>query len=133
MKLNLRLLPDVYAVCKLANFADAPAPAISGDALYSVSVTQDEVSLLCTEEMVKNMAKPVKIETNWRAFVVQGPLDFSMVGVLARISDVLAAQSISIFVVSTFDTDVVLVKDDMCKAAIAAFAKTDDIFLLSSK
>ena len=65
----------------------------------------------------------VKLEGGWRLMAVQGPLDFSLVGILAGLSKVLAAARVSIFVISTYDTDMLMVKDESLDAAVAALTK----------
>jgi len=60
----------------------------------------------------------IKSEKNWRAFKVEGPLDFSLTGVLVSLADPLAEAQISIFAISTYDTDYLLVKDDDFKKAV---------------
>ncbi len=79
--------------------------------------TQDELSLVCEE---KQMRGEFVSETGWRALKVAGVLDFSAVGVLAAIAQPLAHARVSIFSISTFDTDYVLVKADKLQTAIAA-------------
>lgn len=82
--------------------------------------TADELSIVCPELSVP---AHVRHEPGWRAFQVEGPLPFSATGILAAIAVPLAAAGISIFSVSTFDTDYVLVKDsDASPAAAALYA-----------
>ena len=112
----LKLLPDRLAVSRLV--ADDPFPewARPGDLLALVR-TQDELSVVCEERFVP---PEVKTERGWRAFQAQGPLDFSMVGVLASIVEPLAQAGVSIFAISTFDTDYVLVKETILQRAVEA-------------
>lgn len=65
----------------------------------------------------------LKLEGGWRLMAVQGPLDFSLVGIMAGLSGVLAAARVSIFVISTYDTDCIMVKDESLDAAVAALTK----------
>ena len=86
LDLPLTLLPDRYAVCRLAAGAPQPDWLSQGD-LAAVVRTPDELSVVCAERIVP---PEVKAERGWRAFQVQGPLDFSLVGVLASIAAPLA-------------------------------------------
>jgi hypothetical protein len=107
----LRLLPHRYAVCRLAADADVPA------AFFSVTRTPDELSVVCAEE---DVPEDTKSEGGWRIFQVAGPLEFSLTGVLAAIAAPLASASVSIFAISTFDTDYVLVKEENLARAVQA-------------
>lgn len=117
--LPLVILPDRLAVCRLP--ADAPFPdwARPGDILALVR-TGDELSVVCTERFVP---PDVRAERGWRALQVQGPLEFAMVGVLASIANPLARAGVSIFVLSTFDTDYILVKEAALERAVEALSQ----------
>ncbi|MBU2601362.1 MAG: ACT domain-containing protein [Actinobacteria bacterium] len=107
MAVTLRLLPDRLAICRLE--PDSPVPDwCLGGGFRTVSWTAEETSVVCPESGVP---AEVRAERGWRAFMVEGPLDFSQTGVLAEIAEPLARADISIFVVSTFDTDFVLVRE----------------------
>jgi hypothetical protein len=112
---TLRLLPQRLAVCRLAPH-DAIPSWVTGEFL-SITRTAVELSIVCAEELV---AAKVKCENGWRVFEVAGPLEFALTGVLAAIATPLAAAGVSIFALSTFDTDYVLVKGDKLVEAIAA-------------
>jgi hypothetical protein len=99
---DLSLLPGRFAVCRLA--ADAGVPA----AFFSVTRTPDELSVVCAEDSAPEGAP---CENGWRILQVAGPLDFSLTGVLAAIATPLANAGVSIFAISTFDTDYVMVKE----------------------
>ena len=107
--LSLALLPDLLAVCRLApDSALPPAPAASTAGFWSVTRTADEISVILPEDQ----AQPGwKVEPGWRAFHVAGPLDFGLTGVLASLAQPLADAGIPVFVLSTYDTDYVLVKE----------------------
>jgi uncharacterized protein len=117
--LPLFILPDRLAVCRL--LADAPFPdwARPGD-LLAIIQTQNELSVVCTERFVP---PDVRAERGWRALQVQGPLDFAMNGVLAAIAVPLAHAGVSIFVLSTFDTDYVLVKEEALDRGVEALTQ----------
>ncbi|MBN1147864.1 MAG: ACT domain-containing protein [Anaerolineales bacterium] len=112
----LSLLPERLAVCRLA--ADAPFPewARPGDLLALVR-TREELSVVCNERYVP---PEIKAERGWRALQAGGPLDFSLVGVLASIAGPLAEAGVSIFALSTYETDYVLVKESFLERALEA-------------
>ncbi len=116
MILNLDLLEGTFAVVRLEPEASVPAWA-RGGALWSITQTPDELSILCASERVP---PGFRIEGPFSALSVQGPLDMAMVGVLASIVDPLAKADISIFALSTFDTDYVLVREADLEAALRA-------------
>lgn len=76
---------------------------------YSITKTNDELSILCVQE---NIPSDVKCEKNWKIIQIDSILDFSTVGVISEISMLLAANDISIFVISTFNTDYICIKED---------------------
>lgn len=116
MRYFLDVLPGRLAICRLG--PDDPVPMWArGENLWSVTRTVEELSLVCEEESVPETATA---ERGWRALKVRGPLAFSMVGVLAELARVLAKAQVSIFVLSTFDTDYLLVKEVQLAGAIEA-------------
>ena len=104
--LNLILLPDTFAICRLAPDAAIPTWATAGS-FFSVTRTLDELSVVCLQSLVP---EKVRCESGWRCLRVAGAMDFSQVGVLASLVGPLADAGISIFAISTFDTDYLLVK-----------------------
>ena len=88
---------------------------------YSVGKTDEEISLVCPTENVP--LNTTAREDGWKAFRIQGCLDFSLVGVLSKISAILADNQICIFAISTFNTDYILVKRDDFDRALAALEK----------
>ena len=123
--LPLVLLPEKLSVCKLPAEAAFPDWANAGDLLALVR-TRDELSVVCAERYVP---PEIKAERGWRAFQVQGPLDFSMIGVLASIALPLARAGISIFVISTFETDYILVKENNLERAVEVLSQTGFLVL----
>jgi len=89
---------------------------LEGD-FVSVTGTRDEVSVVCPEDQAPEGAT---VEAGWRCLKVDGPLDFGLTGVLASLAVPLAEAGVSIFAVSTFDTDYVLVKAEALERAAAA-------------
>ena len=119
MKLHLDLLPGTLAICRLPAAADSPAWA-RGE-LVAVTRTATELSVVCAEAAVPTA---VRAEPGWRALRVRGPLPFDVVGVVAALARPLAAAGVPIFVISTFDTDYVLVKATDLPRAEAALRST---------
>ena len=129
---ELMILPQSLAVCFLPPAAPFPQWALSGD-LLALTRTKDELSVVCSERLVPS---DIIAERNWRAIQVAGPLDFSLVGILASIASPLAQAGISIFAISTYQTDYILLKEDSlaqaCKTlAQAGFVVIDDVNLLA--
>ena len=104
--LSLALLPHLLAVCRLD--PDSPLPPATAGGFWSLTRTADEISVVLPEDQ----AQPGwKVEPGWRAFQVAGPLDFGLTGILASLARPLAEAGIPVFVLSTFDTDYLLVKE----------------------
>lgn len=118
MTLQLDALPGRYAVARLEAGAGLPQWAVWSRGFLSVSRTAHETSVVCEDRLVP---QGVRAERDFEAFVVRGPLDFSAVGILARLTSPLAAAGIPLLAVSTFDTDVVLVRATARGAATAAW------------
>lgn len=115
-ELTLTLAPERFAVCRLA--PDAPIPPLPlGRSLLALTLTSDELSLVLPEDSAPEGAT---IEGGWRALRVAGPLDFELTGVLASLAQPLADARLSLFAISTFDTDYLLVRDATLSEALAA-------------
>jgi hypothetical protein len=104
--LRLVLLSDTFAICRLP--ADSPIPAWATGELVSITRTADELSIVCRANTVP---EGVRCEPGWRCLRVAGTLNLSLVGVLASLAVPLAEAGVSVFAVSTFDTDYLLVKE----------------------
>ncbi len=104
--LTLDLVPGSFAVCRLAPEAVVPEWA-SGGAFVSITRTDAELSIVCLQEGVPAEARA---ERGWRCLRVVGPLGFGMTGILASLAAPLAGSGVSIFVVSTYDTDYLMVQ-----------------------
>lgn len=117
--LTLSLLPDVFAICRLS--ADAPVPAWADRGPFAAIVrTRDELSIVCPHAVVP---ADVQAEFDWRCLKVDGPFALDgTIGVLAALAAPLAEAQVSIFVVSTYDTDYLLVKDKQVTPAIEALS-----------
>ena len=114
--MELRVIDQQLTVCKVADIA---AIDLTAD-LFFIGKTEEEVSLVCRTE--DTPAETIDREDGWRGFRVQGVLDFSLVGILSKLSGILAVHGISIFAVSTYNTDYILVKEDAFERAMEALA-----------
>ena len=117
--LSLVVLPGSYAVCRLSPGERMPDTALHGD-FVSVTRTLDEVSVVCLEGQAPE--EGAMVEAGWRCLKVEGPLDFALTGVLAALAAALAEAGVSIFAVSTYNTDYLLVKAAALERAVAALA-----------
>jgi hypothetical protein len=116
--MNVTVLPERLAVCRLAASSRVPSWALElHEAFTSITRTAEELSIVCPEESVP---PEVQVEGGWRALKLPGPIPFEQVGVLASLAAPLAAAGISIFALSTYDTDYVLVKEADLERALAA-------------
>jgi uncharacterized protein len=118
--LGLTLLPDTLAVCRLEADAAVPAWAWTGEPA-SVTRTRDELSVVCRADAVP---ADVRCERGWRCLAVRGPLEFGLTGILASLTAPLAAAGIPVFVVSTYDTDYLMVKAEKLERAVQALRST---------
>ena len=114
--LRLTVLDHTFAVCRLPADAVVPDWAWTGE-VACVTRTGDELSIVCRADLV-----PAEVlrESGWRCLRVRGPLPFTLTGVFARIAQPLADAGISLFAVMTYDTDYVMVKDEVLADAVDA-------------
>lgn len=113
------MLREPLVVCQLPASARVPEWALES-AFFSLARAGDELSIVCEEARVP---EGVRTEKGWVALKLEGPFPFSMTGVLASFLHPLAEAGISIFAVSTFDTDYVLIKHESLERATAALAR----------
>ena len=132
-RLPLALLDEPLAVCRLGPGDPVPAWALASRPVSVVARTEAELSLLVAERIVPAEAdrEPgLRVEGGWRAFVVRGPLPFDLVGIFASMAQPLAEAGLSIFALSTFDTDYVLVKAaDLARAREVLEAVGHDVIV----
>ncbi len=118
-RLNLDLLEGSFAVVRLN--PDEPVPAWArGGALWSITQTPEELSIVCASDRVPS---GLRTEGPFKALKIHGPLDFNLTGILASLADPLALAGLSIFALSTFDTDYVLVRETALDAALGALRR----------
>ena len=114
--MQLRTLPDSYAIVRLQPGSELPDWVDKGP-FRSVTRTDNEVSVVCRD---RDVPEGESAERGWRVLEVLGPLDFSLTGVVASLVDPLFRAEISIFVISTFETDYVLVRGSDLDDAVEA-------------
>jgi nitrilase len=115
-RLTLVNVAGRFAVCKLQPDSEVPAWATAGD-LFSVTRSVEELSVLCRQEMVPT---GMHAEVDWRCLRVAGSMPFTLVGVLASLTNPVAAAGVGVLAVSTFDTDYLFFKDADFQTAAAA-------------
>jgi hypothetical protein len=115
-QLTLIVQPGLYGVCRLSPSEPVPDWSLQGE-FFSVTRTAEEISIVCDETQIPST---VLCEQNWRMLKIAGILDFALVGIVAGVSAVLAAAQLGIFVLSTYNTDYILVKQVDFPAAVAA-------------
>lgn len=118
-RLNIAVHPRGYAICRLSADAGVPEWA-TGRAFLCIARTAAELSIVCEE---RGVPTEIRAERDRRLLEIEGPLDFSWTGVLASIANPLAEAQISIFAVSTYDTDYVLVANVDLERAVAALER----------
>ncbi len=116
--MDIDILPERFAICRLAPHAQFPEWAAGS--LLSITHTRDEVSIVCEEKCVP---PGIRTERDRRAFKLRGPIPFLATGVLASLAVPLAKAEISIFAISTYDTDYVLVAAADLESAVAALER----------
>ena len=123
--LSLEWVAGRFAVCRLGAEESVPdwALASGSSGLVSVTRTDRELSIVAAEERVP---ASTRAERGWVALRVVGTLDFGLVGVLSRLTGALAAAGVSVFAVSTYDTDILLVKATDSDRALSALGAVAD-------
>jgi len=121
MSLTLKLVNDIFAIHSLEANSQIPQQVFDAS-IYFIAKTHEELSIVAPQSITIDSDD---VETDWQALEVVGPLGFSLTGILSKISTILANEKISIFAISTFDTDYILVKTNTLDAAISVL-KTND-------
>ena len=112
--MELKKLPYELTVCKVVDVTDLDL----GKEFYFIGKTDEEISLVCKTE--DTPANTTECDDGWKAFRIEGVLDFSLIGILSKISGILADNKIGIFAVSTYNTDYILVKAENFDKAMTA-------------
>ena len=112
--MELKTIPYRFTVCKLMSVGDLPSDV---DFCFTAK-TDEEISLVCKTEDVPE--KTLVRDDGWKGFRIEGILDFSLIGILSKISAILAENKVGIFAVSTYNTDYIFVKEENFDKAINA-------------
>lgn len=115
--MEIKKINKNFSVCKVENIEKIDF----NDEYCFIGKTDEEISVVCSTEKVPN--KTIEREDNWKAFRIQGILDFSLIGILSKISTILANNEIGIFAISTFNTDYILVKEDNFEKALKVLSE----------
>ena len=115
--MKLKRIEYDFSVCKIKDITEVDFT----DAYCFVGKTDEELSLVCTTDKVP--AETIERDDGWKAFRIQGVLDFSLIGILSKISTILAENEIGIFAVSTYNTDYILTKDENYEKALAVLCE----------
>lgn len=121
MKLNI--IDDKLTVCKVADISAIDLTA----EFFFIGKTDKELSLVCRTE--DTPSETLERDDGWRGFRIQGSLDFSLIGILSKLSGILAEYKIGIFAVSTYNTDYILVKEENFERALEALASNGYSFV----
>lgn len=114
--MELKKLDYALTVCKVVSERDINF----NKHFYFVGKTDEEYSLVCITG--DTPANTLERDDGWKGFRIQGKLDFSMIGILSRLTDILAENKIGIFAISTFNTDYILVKEENFDKALKALS-----------
>ena len=116
-ELELKVLESKFSICKVENLDKVNCQ----DEFCFIGKTDEEISVVCQTKYVPENI--IERDDEWRGFRIQGVLDFSLIGILAKISTILADNEIGIFVVSTFNTDYIFTKENNFQRALSLLEK----------
>ncbi len=119
LKLTLSILPETLVICQMDKDARIPDWLLAST-FYSITKTAEELSVVCPQT---NVPEGIKRDEGWRCLKVEGPLDFSAAGILASLTMPLAKEGISVFAMSTYNTDYLLVKERHLEKAVQILAQ----------
>jgi len=123
--MKLKILDDFYSVCKLPFNSQVPSWASEGK-FYTITKTDEELSIVCESVYIP---EGVEKEGNWKIIEIIGPLDFSQIGIIHRISAVFKDARVSIFVISTFNTDYLMFKANFENKIVEVLKKNNYEFV----
>lgn len=115
--MEIKIIDRDFSICKVKNYSDVDI----NNSYVFIAKTDEENSLVCETDKIPNNA--THIDNGWKAFRIQGVLDFSLIGILSKISTLLAENKIGIFAISTFNTDYILTKEENFQKAISVLSK----------
>jgi len=128
-RLELKLLSEPFAIARLGRGEPVPGWATASAQLVSVVRSDDELSVVAPERLVP---AGIQAERSWQALKVTGPLSFDLVGVLAGLTRALAEAGATVFVISTYDTDFLLVRAEAISGAIEALRSAGHTVLIQA-
>jgi len=123
-QIKMSIMPNEYAIHRFGPNVNIPLDLLKGERDYHISKTEDEISIVCRSSI---RVPSDKVNKPYIGLKVLGPLDFSLVGIISRIADVLKKRDIPIFVISTFDTDYILINKDNARSGIKALSEDEYI------
>ena len=118
MHMQLKMIDADFSVCKVTDFSEVD---MSRPFCFTAK-TDEENSVLCKTEDAPN--NTIERDDGWKGFRIEGVLDFSLIGILSKISEILADNNIGIFAISTYNTDYVLVKQENYERALDVLKKS---------
>jgi Uncharacterized conserved protein len=110
--MEIKIIDQHFSVCKVADLSQIDY----SDKFCFIGKTDEELSLVCSTKSVPENA--IEIDNGWKGFRIQGILDFSLIGILSKISMLLAENKIGIFAVSTYNTDYIFTKEENFEKAV---------------
>jgi len=119
-QLQLSLLKDKYGICTLPNTAPIPDWALT-QSLASITRTEKELTIVCRLEILPSQYQS---DLKWRCFKIDGSFDLNQIGVISSISSPLADAGISIYVISTYDTDYFLIQEQNLEQTISVLSNS---------
>lgn len=126
IKISISVIPQEFAIHRLKPTARIPLHLLDKEEIFHISRTEDELSIVCNH----NIQIPSdQVSKYYKCLKILGPLDFDMVGVISKIANILKGRDIPIFVISTFDTDYILINKDNAIASIEALREDEYISL----
>ena len=128
VSLHLEAIEIRLAVCRFDADSDVPGWVGRSTGFTSITRTIDELSIVCARD---DVPEGVPMEGPWRALRVQGPIVMTLIGVVASLANPLANAGISIFAISTFETDYILVHEPDFEAAVGALTEAGHVVVSS--
>lgn len=121
--MDFKIINMEFSICKVKKITDINYE----DEYCFIGKTDEEISLVCSSEYVP--VECIECDGGWRAFRIQGVLDFTLIGIISKISTILAENKVGIFVVSTYNTDYILVKKENWDLTLDVLAKENYKFI----
>jgi len=126
--MKLKILDSTFSVVKLPPTETIPLWALNAE-VFSITRTDEELSIVCPSECLEMNETLKDVENDWKCIKVEGVLDFSLTGILASLANPLAKYKISIFAISTFNTDYLLIKNHSIEKAKVVLENEGHLFI----